>query len=328
MIIFCVFSFYGTDYFHYMLDYEILKSGYEDNSMEDVYIWIVGHIDSYTLFRLVVWGSAIWLCSLIPNRVGVNRNLFIAILALCFITKIGYARASLAMAMMFCGLAIYLNQKSVKQWTLGVALIAASFFFHKSAFFGIAMIILALATYKMDSKKLKFIAICYPFFVSLMIILLKYVIDLDPTDDSMLDINAAQNYMNKERVRRGIAWGPKLGELLFNGSFYVLVYVYIKAVLTGAYKRWTIPIKIYSTAFFWIVAIATIFAFDLGANTSVYYYRLLYFAMIPAAVFLCHCWAGKFKHKTAIRAFYLAFFSVIYQLTYTIYLAWSGEAYI
>ena len=60
-VIFCVFSFWGTDWFHYLEKFPMLQSG-EKGHMEDIYAWIAQNLSpNYIIFRLIIWGGAFFL---------------------------------------------------------------------------------------------------------------------------------------------------------------------------------------------------------------------------------------------------------------------------
>ena len=67
-LLFCLFSFWGTDWFHYLETYDIIRAGYETN-LENVYVWIIQNISPYfpalvpSFFppsRVAIVESAIW----------------------------------------------------------------------------------------------------------------------------------------------------------------------------------------------------------------------------------------------------------------------------
>ena len=60
-VIFCVFSFWGTDWFHYLEKFPMLLSG-EKGHMESIYVWIAQNLSpNYIIFRLIIWGGAFYL---------------------------------------------------------------------------------------------------------------------------------------------------------------------------------------------------------------------------------------------------------------------------
>lgn len=106
IVVFCVFAFWGSDFFHVYDNYkELLSTGW---TLESVYQIIAQEIapDNYFLWRLVVWGLATILIIKIFKRVDINQDLAVSFFLMIWILWFSYARVSLAMAMVFFGLAL------------------------------------------------------------------------------------------------------------------------------------------------------------------------------------------------------------------------------
>ena len=73
--IFCLFSFWGGDWFHYQYGFEHVA---EITHMEPVYLWLYTHSHSYLLFRIIVWGSAVFLLLRAFKRLQINNDVAIA----------------------------------------------------------------------------------------------------------------------------------------------------------------------------------------------------------------------------------------------------------
>ena len=69
----------------------------------------------------------------------------------------------------------------------------------------------------------------------------------------------------------------------------------------------------------YIVLLATIFAVDLGANTSILFGRLLRFSLVPSAIVLAYAYQFDLFPKVVKITFFVGLFCVIYRLTYTLY---------
>ena len=103
MLLFCLFSFWGTDWYGYLNYFTAVKSGWEDRvPMEDVYIWLMEVLPSYLLFRFIVWGGALLLLLKSVSNFEINKKLFLFLFCSIFLIWFTYARASLGMAMMLC----------------------------------------------------------------------------------------------------------------------------------------------------------------------------------------------------------------------------------
>ena len=129
IVFFCVFAFWGSDFFHIYDNYkELVSSGWE---LEYIYHLIAKDIvpDNYFLWRLIVWGFATILIANTFKMVRVNQDLAVCFFLMIWILWFSYARVSLSMAMAFFGLAIISNsQSSLFSWLYGLVFISASLF--------------------------------------------------------------------------------------------------------------------------------------------------------------------------------------------------------
>ncbi len=324
MVLFCVFSFWDTDYFHYLSRFDWLHNGNLDASMEEIYTWIAERSSSYSIFRLFVWGASIFFCYILAHNLKIPYGLFLLFLAGGFITKFSYGRVTLAMAILFVGLSFITSTiyPRVLKLIIGFSLIGCSFFFHKSAPFGIAIATASIFAYLINKTTLKIYLIAYPILILIFGFLVAHILQFSPTDESAFNISAAQNYLNHERQSSGI--GALLGNALAWSPYYLTVWLFCKCVFRGIFRNFSYRMKVFGTAAFLTTSIATLFAFDLGANTYTYFYRFLFFAMIPSAVFLTQCSKNRIYPKFVFRTLCIAAFGVSYQLLYSFYLSVLG----
>ena len=72
---FVLFSFWGSDWFHYRTAFLDLRLGYAGH-IENIYVWISQHLAyDYLSFRFVIWGTALILLLLTLKRLSINYNL-------------------------------------------------------------------------------------------------------------------------------------------------------------------------------------------------------------------------------------------------------------
>lgn len=320
-ILFSVFAFCDGDYYHYKDIFETLVTIKDDYThMEPVYRFLINcSFGNYSLFRLYVWGLAVLFFLKASNNLSISPNISFIILFLIYICTFSYARVTLGMSIAFWGLSILTQNKNII-W--GLVVLAASIFFHKTIAFGILAILLAITFHNMTKRRVFFIALVYP----LLIVLVKYYLvqflSFDFDEFETLGINSGQAYLEKDRVAGGI--GAKIGGLLKNSLYYLMAFIYIKSIFDGIYLNFSRQMKIVSSACFFIVIISTIFSFDLGYNTSIFYYRLLYFAMIPSTLFLTYCVQNKLYVKLTIVTLIVGILATSYQLLYNFYLQSIG----
>ena len=324
--LFCMFSFWGTDYFHYMARFRWLSKGYIDRSIEEVYTDIAIRSSTYTIFRMIIWGGAIVFCIFIAKNLRISLGLFFLILIGGFITKFSYGRVTLAMSLIFMGVSLIVRENNSKfiYKVIGLVCLFLSFYFHKSAPFGIIMAFLSLFLANIMTRKfMNIFLIVYPFLLIILNIIVIHILSINQGVDNAININAAQSYLTaKNGTSLGI--GAILGNILTWGGYYLTAFVYLKSIYSYQYNEMTVPMKVFGTAAFLIVSTATLFAFDLGANTYVYFYRFLFFAMIPCTVFLCYCIIYELFPRLVKNTVKVCIIGTSYQLLYSLYLAFIG----
>ena len=326
VLVFCVFAFWDTDYFHYFNWFYYQRDSEFSQSIEKIYILIADTVGDYNLFRLIVWGSSIYLCGQLSKRLQLPLGLFFLILAGCFLTKFSYGRVTLAIAITFFGLCVFIsnpnkNRKNLSR-IVGLIIILSAFFFHKSALFGIGICIISLLFYSIGKSKLILLIIAYPAVIVISGYFIGQLLTYVGGADSMVNVTSAQGYLNKESSSVGAA--KFLSNSLSWAPYYLSALIYVKAVISGKLSRLPISVKIFGLASFAVPYIATTFAFDLGANTYVFFYRFLFFAMIPATVFLCQCIVYKIYPKLTRIAFLCGVSSCGYSILYSLYLSLIG----
>ena len=334
LFIICLFPFFSGDYFHYEQIYNNLLKG-DSSGMEDVYLILAKITYNYFIFRLVVWGGAL---SLFFYSVKLSKLpfeyvslFFVALYLLLF----SYARVSLSMAMMFLGLTMisYNAMVSFKAILsrffyiiIGLTLIAVSYYFHKSSVFGIACICVSLITYKMTKFRMLIMILAIPVIVQLIQYLIVDLLNADAFDnESLINVRAAQKYISDEGGSKSFNLGVGIQNLLVRTSFYLIAYIYIKALWENTYRLFPKPIKIISTTAFLCVVGASIFAFNLGYNTWTLYYRFLNYAMIPSTFFLVYCLIHNVYPKIVKMTLTIGWIASFYTLFYSLYCAHVGE---
>ena len=162
ILIFCIYPAWGGDYFHYRESFfSIKQNGY--TNMEIPYQYIIKNIaDTYFQFRLMVWGVALLLLYYTQKSLPVPLVLCSVIFCLLFLPRFSYARVSLAMSMTYFGLVVLLNKKTRINYIIGFAIIGASYFFHKSALFGIAVSVISfLLASSLNKRTVNIFALLY-----------------------------------------------------------------------------------------------------------------------------------------------------------------------
>ena len=74
-IVFVLFSFWGSDWFHYLDLYPNLLRG-EKGHMEDVYVFIAQKLSfGYISFRFLIWGTGLIMYCLMVKRLSIDTDL-------------------------------------------------------------------------------------------------------------------------------------------------------------------------------------------------------------------------------------------------------------
>lgn len=128
------FYFMGGDYYSYLRYVQKASSKINESGIEVFYqklaYWCQGNND---LFRIIIWGSAIFLVWISAIKVKSNSLLTLSILFLLFYDIFCYARASLAMATYFFGICLMVSSDKLSlQKLLGLIIMASSVYLHRS----------------------------------------------------------------------------------------------------------------------------------------------------------------------------------------------------
>lgn len=325
MLLFCLFSFWGTDWFGYMNYFIGVKSGWGDNvPMEDVYIWLMETLPSYILFRLVVWGSALLLLRKTISNFEINVKLFYFFFCGISLIWFAYARASLAMAMLFCGVSYIMKGQSsygkkTVNFTIGVTLVICSFYFHKSAAIGIAAIALAVFLRRLGTKNgIRLLLVSFPFIVAMVQSVFSGLFDNLASDETNV-LNeyavAGAAHLDSNKTAQGI--GIIIEHFLEWIPSYLLVYICIKTLSTEKAISNEMSLLMYSLCS--IVFVSSIFAFDLGANTQTIYVRMMRYSQIPLCICLAYMYENGLYLKQVKWVYTLGIAGCIYATSYMLY---------
>lgn len=325
ILIFCLYPFFGGDYFHYKHMYNEYKMG-GFIPLENIYKWIIEHIAfSYLFFRLLVWGTALAILVKAYKRLDVPFDLCLALFASMFLIWFSYARVSLAMAMILLGLALVVKpykRLPFISFVFGLCIIFCAEFCHRSAIIGILAALGSLFLINADKKKIVLIGILFPLAIFLLTNILNEFMMLDLDYDSYVSINQRDGYLGDAdagRHTRGL--GELISHFLTRTPIFLTAVLYVYLIFRGKFLQMPKTVRCISSYAFIIVLIALAFSFDLGYNTYVFYYRTLTFAMIPSAVFIASVKANRLENKLTNLIIVIGVLGVFYTLIYSTYCA-------
>ena len=353
-MVFCLFSFWGTDWFHYAeMYFNILYVSGFNTSLESVYTVIAAISPNYLVFRAIIWGVALYLLCLLFKHVTISGDLLLALFCVLWLIDFSYGRIVLAYTMMYLGGSVLMKPvkgKRLLSLMLGIALLILSLFFHKTAFFGVALVVLALFSRLLNKRTFVLIMVIYPFVLLLVQLLLMQFMDTAvDTNEHSSSSAAGQAYLNKDTREIGPAYLLYL--ILRYIPYYMVAWIAYKVnvyqpEIQESPKSSESPessenpdnsdspelleapseVRFFARLTVYIVLVSTIFLFDLGANTLTLYMRFLMYAFIPACVVLAWAWQQKFRMRMVKLTFLVGIAGTFYALLYSFYISYMGVA--
>lgn len=326
ILLFCLYPFWGGDYFHYKEIFnDFVRNGIL-SGQEAIYEWIFRTFGlSYTLVRLVIWGLAIFILTWSYRRTYPNYALILFIFGLCYLPTFSYARVSLAMSLILLGLTFIVNHGKVSRFisiVCGAILLLSAALFHKSAPIGISMALVSLFLRDATKKKMAVVLLMIPIAVFALQYALNYFFFMELDADTYISDRTRSTYFEMdESGTDSLGIGELLGFFLQQGTGYLVALLYIIIAWTGKLNKFTETEKVISAYAFCITLLSVGFSFDLGYSLRVLQYRTLFFAFPADAVFLAAVHRHGFKKKLFRFIFYLTILGTAYQLLYATYLS-------
>ena len=257
----------------------------------------------FEVFRLIVWGGAICFAYLTYwiFRRQLLPGLSLLLLFVFFAGTVCYARASLAMALYFLGIALYLHNKDkgVLFRLPAIFIAILSYYFHREMIVGVGLLPILFIPF--EKKRLAFLSILGLFvavfvlsFFSTNVELLDSIFDNDDLSSKMEDFN--------EMELGAFRLSTFIGYAKYFYPFYLITKIFwrnkVPYTVAGMY-RITYGILIVSVAFMFVSGLR-----------SVYTYRVLFISMMPLTLLMTYCYCnGYFKKKELIIMLMLALLS-------------------
>ena len=245
----------------------------------------------YELFRLIVWGGGILI---VFQTFRMYRRMLLPglTLLLLFIFNAGpfsYARASLAMAVYFIGIALYLNYRGVLLRSLGIIVAISSYFFHHEMLVGIAL--LPCLFIKFEKRSMSYFSLLG---LVIAMIALTYLSSYAQYLDSLFDndelSSKVENFTEKEQ-----------GMFRLSTLIKYLNYFYPFFLITKHFWKRKVPYFIAGMyrITYGILMVSFAFMVVLGSR-SVFSYRIMYITMIPLALLISYGYYNKFFTKNQL----------------------------
>ena len=300
--LFAVFYCINADYFRYR-DW-IYGRDFTFWTKEKIYVYIILFCRSlpfdypFEVFRFIIWGGAVLIAyhTFQMYRGKVLPGLTVVFLFVLYSGTFCYARASLAMAVYFFGIALYLLYKQPLIRFLGIGIAVSSYLFHHEMLIG--LVILPCIFLPFEKKGFSILSIVLVMVVAIVLShfssiqeIVNTVFDSDELSEKVEDIN--------DKEQRAF----RLSTLISYLCFYYPIYL----IARNFWKKY-VPLSIkgmYRISF--AIVMASIALMIITGIRSVYTYRVLYIAMIPISLITCYCYNnGDFKKRQLLIILILA----------------------
>lgn len=313
IILFCAFSFWGADYFHYLEIYSGYRTSKETFHVESIYYNLILFAPSYLVYRLIIWGgafSALWVSK---SKMLISNATFLFFFVLVYLLRFSYARASLAMAILFLGYVLINNDKNrLISLFFGMSFIAISFLFHRSIVLAMAGLVFS---FFIRNRITAIIAICIlplVFYVTNNV-LYDYIVlnSLIENEDTLSAFNL-YTQTDGEVIVGGL--GERVGKFLEEFPVYLTFFILFYQIVIKKIDNTHITVVLFSS-FMGMLYVATAFYFI----TPIIYRRVLFLTMLPLAFLLARIYPlikGKKYYKYIVYSFII---SQSYCLIYSFY---------
>lgn len=306
--VFLLFAYWDTDYFSFRQIFYTSLQGFRDPLY--YYLSFVS-FDSYTIFRLLIWGSALLLFYKTIKRFSLPLNYSAFIFCVFFLLTFSYARVSLGMAMYFYGVSKLLIPSKNNHWlnlAIGIFFIISSYWGHRSML--VPILLTPLLFIELNKKMVTIFVFAGIVFSGLAQMLLSGFASEEIVMDSQVSGfgEAATQYAQIEYVRE-YNWKFTLIRYLRNYSFIILMAYFIWKTTMTKTKSVTEPyIKRLLSLCCGVLIIALSFMSMPGHGAEVIGYRYLYMLGIPLCIILTHTIkTGVIKPRVAILLLMPAF---------------------
>lgn len=309
---FSLFCCINSDFFHYqemVWQYDFTSGAM--NHGEPIYgaiIELVGK--NYLLFRIIVWGSALFIIRLTFHRFCIDSYVAQFFLFSCFFLTFSYARASLAMAIYFYGLSFLLVPSERSQLfniICGIGLIISSYFFHHSML--IAIILTIVCIWPFNKWILISIIVSLPIIIRVFDLLFFPILssqDFFAGDDTMSKFS---RYVEAERETAN--WKGHLQDIISYLRFFAPLIV----LSIAQYIRKEIEVPSYIDRLFKItfsLIVISLLFLSLGLDNKVFFYRILFMTYIPLTILIAfHVHEGSISRRMFIA---LTIYGILSQL--------------
>ena len=315
-VLFAVTYAIDADFFHYK---EIVYGTREvlGYGLEQVYQFIILYINNnYFLFRLIVFGGAVFIYYLLLSRFRLDGAAGILLMIVNFGGVFSYARATLAFTIFYLGLSfiianskdVVINRSLVSRTTgllLGVGLILSSYFFHRSMILLIAFT--PLAFLKLGKKSILSIIVLSPVVLFAARSLLGDVFSVLFYDE-VIENRITRTYAEAANVEAN--WKGIISSILSYGR-YVLCFIFISISIFRNKSNVSNEIKhLYS--FYALISFFAVICYPLFEGNSLYMIRFLRMTIVPIIIIITYLYSCKLFSSNNLK--WIIYISLLYAL--------------
>ena len=288
ILIFLLFAYWDTDYFSFRQTFHKSLEGFRDPLY--YYLSLIS-FNSYTIFRLIIWGSALLLLKKTSNRFGIFPNIAAYVFSIFFLLTLSYARVSLGMAMYFYGLSFLIKPHPTNRFwgfVWGLTFVCCSYFGHRSLLVLIALTPLAML--QLDRKKLIILGCVGIAASGFAATLLSDLISgsLSVSDTMGAAGEAAEQYANIE-IEMEYNWKFALmRNLRFYSIYIAMAYIAWKVTFSKESKLIAPEIKRLATVSCAILLFSVSFLLAPSWGADIIGYRYLYMLGIPVCIIISY----------------------------------------
>lgn len=308
ILIFLLFAYWDTDYFSFRhLFYTSLE-----NFRDPLYYYLsLISFNSYTIFRLVIWGTALLLFKKTSDRYGISPNIAAYVFSIFFLLTFSYARVSLGMAMYFYGLSFLIKpHQTNKYWGFvwGLAFVCCSYFGHRSLVVLIALT--PLAIFQLDRKKLLILCGIGVMISGFAATLLSDLISgsLSVSDTMGAAGEAAEQYANIETEVEYNWKFTLMRNLRFYSIYIAMAYIAWKVSFSKLSKKVAPEIKRLATISCAILIFSVSFLLTPSRGADIIGYRYLFMVGLPICTIIAYLASYKLISKKMVSILLLLAF--------------------
>lgn len=317
ILLFCLFDKTTGDYFHYQsIVREYLETTNPQNHLEYPYHIIIELTSAnYFLFRLIVWGGALFIWNHILKILSLQNTLSLTIFILFFLFSFSCVRMSLGLVIFYLGFILFWKKfrTNIVVMFAGIMCMIVSSFFHKALF--ILLLLFPFTFIRLNKSLLIAMIVLFPF---LLQFINTYVIEL-----FFLDVKLdGLDYLSGEKVELGLAM--KLYNLLLMMSLIIIIVMFIWNYVVKASCQLPLHFQrlLYMVIFLFYITLLTS-CLNIGDNTL--FARIRDMLYPPFVLLLSHYCANHKLRRFPLMFSFIAILLVdAFNLMYAYYLKTLG----